>query len=289
MRETPANMAESNEIAKRRAAVMEELARNRERVGDLYASADMQRIYRQLRAATFPSDSAILHKQRTLRELRERKLLDETLLRKAPAVYVGSGFDFEYPVLMGARRVMLVDPILSDERARKLLIERVEQISPVTETAGEVHFEMEFEPGEKETVTLEIRPEMYGGLPTMPHTVALTERFESFQTDEPISLLLGFRTEGMDIDTDPKMMDQIAPGGIVIADHMSSQYLHTLSDEEKARLLHNLDGWDIRAVHASLQQYWDKLGFDFVPLQSEGDSYHYTCLRKKLISEGTET
>ena len=284
MRETPDCAGQRDEIARARSAMQEikdAVQRNKDRVGDMYASMDMQRFYRQLQAATFPAERAVLHKQEVLHELRGRKLLDETLLRQFPAIYVGSGIDFEYPVLMGARRVMLVDPILSDEKARQTLIQRVGQVVPVTETEREVHFEIDFESGKTEAVILEIHPEIYGGLPDMPHMKNQAAHFASFQTDEPIALLLGFRTEGMDIDTDFKIMEQIVPGGIVLADHMSSQYLHELSDAEKGELFHDSDHYDIRAICGSLQRYWQRRGFDFVPLQFEGDSYHYTCLRKR--------
>ncbi len=267
------------EFERKRNLTREALQKNIAGISDIYRSSDMQKMFRQLNAATFPRDGAILHKQRILFELRERKLIDENLLRQAPAVYAGSGIDFEYPVLMGARRVIMVDPIFSDERARADLINRISQIAEVTEASEELCFEVSFDSEEKEIVTLLIRPEIFGN-PTLPHVEAERNRFQSFSFEGSISLLLGFRTEGADIDTDPTILGHMLPGGVVLADHMSSRYLQSLSEDDKGHLFRNVFP-DIVAIHESLKGYWIKQGFDFIPLVSEGEGYNYTLLKKK--------
>jgi len=268
-----------NRIEQTKSAVQMNIAR----VANIFESRDLQRIFQQLDTSTAPKDGAILRKQQNILEIRERGLLDEELLKQALAVYAGSGLDFEYPLLLGARQVIMVDPMFGDERNRAALIERISRIAKVTESTEGLQFEIEFVPGNKELVTLTLRPEMFGAS-NLPHNVARAEQLRHFSPGKPLSLLLGFRTEGADIDSDPDVLDKILPGGAVLADHASGNYLKSLTKEEKYQFIYMSDHFDVADLHASLQKYWAEQGFDFVPLKSEGDSYHYTFLKKRDTS-----
>lgn len=85
-----------------------------QKIGAIFTTPKTRKAFEQIDAATVPRKGAIEHKKRTVIEVREKKLIDQEVLKNNPTVYVGAGIDFEYPLSLGAREIILVDPVLKD-------------------------------------------------------------------------------------------------------------------------------------------------------------------------------
>ena len=95
-------------------------------------------------------------------EVLKQKLLSVEILRNNPLVYLGSGFDVEYPLALGAHKIIMVDPIFSEEDACEEVRSRIEDLglSGVTRDNKTITFEFNFGDGH-ESVSVDLIPEEY--------------------------------------------------------------------------------------------------------------------------------
>ncbi len=92
----------------------------------------------------------------------EKRLVSGELLRQHPLIYIGSGTDVEYPLALGGRSILMVDPIFGHEEARQELIEKIRKIvaenSVIEDTA--INFKFDFGEG-PENVRVEMVAQHY--------------------------------------------------------------------------------------------------------------------------------
>lgn len=146
-----------------------------QKIEAIFTTPETRKAFEQIDAATMPRKGAIEHKKRTVIETREKNLIDQEVLKNNPTVYVGAGIDFEYPLSLGAREIILVDPVLKDPSAIQKLKERVKAITgaePSEISDAEIQFKLN-----NEDVSIKFAPVLYGS----PETVA---RMQGGEEDE---------------------------------------------------------------------------------------------------------
>ena len=290
----------------------------------LFVLPELRKAFNQIDAATMPRKEAIKHKKAVILEIKRKNLIDKEVLKNYWTVYVGSGTDFEYPFLLGARSIVLVDPGFQLESE----IEKVRQ--KVKFMAGEKYIEVsdhEFKftcnLGEgDEIVTIKIDAALYGSPEVLEHVQAedegetierlrvaleadpdddfissdIKEQFRTktgifapdylpvkikkisrFQPPGHIALLLGYRTGMTNLDDDTEAMTKLVPGGYILADNMFASFIDSVSDQERDEFL-----WadSPRKPIELMRGKWKEKGYEFIPLEVEGDNYHYTFLKK---------
>lgn len=118
--------------------------------------------YAHIDAATGNKDAAIAQKRAFVVDIRADRLIDEEFLVRRPTIYVGSGYDIEYPLCLGSRNIMMVDPILQDPVFRTAVEGRVSTIiTHQPEWIGDgLQFKFDFGKGE-EDVLITFHPELF--------------------------------------------------------------------------------------------------------------------------------
>ncbi len=111
---------------------------------------------------TMPRGAKREMKRGIVLELLKQGILSSEVLKNNPLVYIGSGTDVEYPLALGGRHIIMVDPILEDEEAVQELVTRVENLTKesVDRDRSRVTFTFDFGDG-KEPVVVELVPKAY--------------------------------------------------------------------------------------------------------------------------------
>lgn len=148
-------------------------------------------------------------KKNTALELIARVVTPE-LLKSHPLVYIGSGSDVEYPLVLGARDIVLIDPVFRSPDAAGTIAARVEQLTSVQPHIEEntISFEFEFEQGKPEPVCVTLIPESY------PVHEAETERV--LPPDAGYIVLFASKSIDTVVRPDEYMLQRLAPGGAII-------------------------------------------------------------------------
>lgn len=255
-----------------------------EKIDSLFPSSDLCRSVNSINSLSADPEVAIVHKQRTAIEIRERKLLEDKILSEGATIDVASGTDIAYPLSLGSRHIVMVDPIFADDVAKEEVKQVVSSITGELpqETASGLEFAFDFGDG-GETVRVEFSPAIYGSQETYERVAPTTdkkaqdwqeliaelegcekdgkldkiiagqsvfdgimipiqpevaqrfknregefapdytpplpqERPKRFHTDQPVAMLLGFRTTGIELLDDKDAARRILKGGYVLTE-----------------------------------------------------------------------
>ncbi len=130
-----------------------------------FASPNQRNAFRTMTLTSFddPLAEELLHyKKGVVLDLRKRKLIDQDILQNHPTVYLGSGIDIEYPLCLGARKIILVDPVFTDQNVREDVLKKIAQMTgeePVSVSKNTFSFIFDFGNGrEQATVMFEQEP-----------------------------------------------------------------------------------------------------------------------------------
>lgn len=302
-----------------------------QKIESLFPTLEARKAFERIDATTIPRKGAIEHKKRTVVEVREKNLIDQEVLKNNPTVYVGAGIDFEYPLSLGARDIILVDPVLKEPTAVQKLKERVRAITgtdPNEVSETEIQFQLN-----DENVSIKFAPALYGSpetvarmqggeedereaverlkreIETNPNDPFISdqvkeayktktgkfapgyvstpkEKLPRFSPPEKIGMILGFRTTGIDIDDDKESMEKLVNGGYVLVDNAFSSFLQQVSEEEMNDYMYS--GAPKKPIEI-MQKKWQERGYDFIPLENEGEGYQYTFIRKNLPPSSAES
>lgn len=253
-------------------------------------SIDLQRAFASMSAETTPKVDAIDYKRRIVQEVTTRNLLPIDILREYPTVYVCSGLDIEYPLLLGARKIVMVDPIFEDEAELSSLQERLKGITQSDIQVDSDTFSFEFDFGEgRENVDVSCAGVLYSRqgtesfremLSAIPRSKTLDlgppqREFQYFKPPAVIGMLLGFRTApGADIDDNEEALSRLIKGGVILVDSSLNIGMKALDGGNDFA-----PGHEKRKIERIRSAYEQK-GLEFVELETEGDNINYTFVRK---------
>ncbi|MEA3355310.1 MAG: hypothetical protein U9Q63_02370 [Patescibacteria group bacterium] len=199
-----------------------------------FPSAMLEVAYNSIDANTSQRRKAIKAKKLIVKEIWEKDFINLEILRQYTAVYFASGNDIEYPLCLGARKLMLVDPKFKYNTDVQEVINKINQITEeevrVIEEEGNPIVEFQFDFGKgQEKVSVEFSPTFYAAkLVKESHKRATDllgsgsdhgqQKYDTFNISEPIGLLMGFRSHGVRAEQAQNVVNQVVPGGYVLTD-----------------------------------------------------------------------
>lgn len=138
------------------------------------------------------------------------RLQQEGIVQREKTEYVGSGVDVEYPLLLGSRNLILVDPILQDKKSSTKVSERVRRFDPEAQEIKEdgsltIHFLFDFGNG-KEKTSVQVLPQFFQSLPKQ----------------EPIGVLITYCLGPNNIFSYPKLLKSVVERGYILTNEYSS-------------------------------------------------------------------
>ncbi len=250
-----------------------------ERIRSLLPSEDLQKAFGAIKAQTMSLfNLAVLEKQQNVLEVREKGIPNEAVMKEFPLVYVGSGTDIEYPLSLGSRNVLMVDPFLGDPKGIESLRRKITALSGanVTEDSGRFRFMFDFGAA-KEEVSITVDPRVYakGG---DDHV----EQKERFTPPAEIGGLLAFQSG--DPTEDLETVNCIVPGGLILSNRWAERFVMEFFAAEPG-LQEYFTSAPIDEKRTILDGIYTSKGFESVHLESFGDSYSSTLLRKMQANE----
>lgn len=244
------------------------------------------------------SERARRSKRQFVLILQERELLPLTILRENWTVYTCSHIDVRLPLLIGSRKIELVDPCFRDLNCVMTVIDIIERITDqrVTATLQGMKFNFDFgngpEPVEVRCKAQVYQPNAAGGKVPSPWKAEMMQTVQgnssrrfadhqglpSYSANEPIGILLGFANYGITFDSNQQVTGRLVKGGFIIALPGPYEELD-LSQEQFATLgLLSKPIWE----EAVTNLYQEEGRYDFISLGSTfEDDALYSFLRKR--------
>ncbi len=230
-----------------------------EKAAQILPTIDLKLAYQSMYAATMPSIGALNHKRRIIEEMREHSPVPEleNILKQKELVYPGSGHDIEYPLLLGARSIRMVDPGFNEESSKESMLQKLQKLShfkQVNDTTVTADFDFGKGP---EQITIHIDDSYYGS-----DIGNSEESIKSFRLNpEDTSALIGFASAGP-LDRDEQVLESMKSGTYVIdAAHFPTimNVLETGGVEDQ-KLISEYSQQEIKDAY-------NKLGFEYIPSQ----------------------
>lgn len=269
-------------------------------------SPDQQRALERMRAVTLNNNPhALSDKHRIVAEVNAYGHMPIALLRQYPSLYVGSHVDVCYGLLLGARKLIMLDPLFRDVSSLMTVIDIIEAITgekvrtSVRDQA--LHFTFDFGEGDEEASVLCLGKKLVideltgteGEVRTLDHRTShrsqqnSSKAYASFEgvpeyvPDEPLAMALSFNAMGNLIGFNQAVLAAIVPGGIILTNDYGTDVLDV--DIVTSLMIVTAretspEGWSelMRVV------YENDGRFTFVPLERQRRSMAYTFLEKRL-------
>lgn len=211
---------------------------------ELLTAPELYNAFKNIDAATGNQIGAIVHKKSLIIESIEKNLFNQEILANYPTVYLGSGIDFEYPLCLGAKKIILSDPILSEQDTITKIKNRILLIG-INNLIEQTDKDFEFNIGNK-SFNIKLSPEYFSH--NTGHDVDLTgindfisnrqigkmaknsteeppknlttekkHQYTSLSLPEQVGMALTFCPQYINVAT-PELTDKIVKGGYVFAD-----------------------------------------------------------------------
>ena len=138
-------------------------------------------------------------------------LTESSTIAHYPAIYIGSGLDLEFPLVLNARHIVMIDPCFAVEKNRQTILKKVleygSEAKPIRMiTAWHHHIEFNFDSGrgpEKTTVDLFARS------------------FADYRSILPIGYIIEFNSILNHSLFKANLLERLLIGGLVINNHES--------------------------------------------------------------------
>lgn len=176
---------------------------------DIFVSGERLAAFEGITTNTMPIDKKTSMKKGIAAEVAKREIIPELVLKEFPVVYIGSGTDVEYPLVLGGRHIVMIDPIFKDERARQEVIEKIVKLikeNPVT-SPEVITFQFDFGKG-KENVEIKLIPESY----------SIEDGKEVGLLPDKVGVLILFASQGPkgSVRIDDNMKGKVVNGGCIL-------------------------------------------------------------------------
>jgi len=177
-------------------------------------SDDRINAYDSLDAFTGFRKAKIEQKKGIVAEILKNELLSEEVLKNYPTVYLGSCVDIEYPLTIGARDIVLVDPGFVDPKWQEGVVERLKRITKTEPVIEENLITVSFDFGKgKETVRIVLVPKFFA-------LSSENQKEDNYKLPDQIGNIILFASQGPSgvIGVNEEMKKRVVSGGIIIAD-----------------------------------------------------------------------
>jgi len=210
---------------KKAAAILASLTPDR--VAAALPSEHLRQAFARIESATGTiANLATLRKREAIINIRERSLINETITKSAPLVYLGAGTDIEYPLTLGAREIVMVDPIFTEQRFIDSVKGRIGAIAGEVRVAadGALQFQFDFGNG-PEPVIVRLCASAYGESGQIAGSSV-----KAFEPPEKIGMFLTF--QGPDATSDKESFERLVEGGYVLSNAPLSYMGEAFSESE---------------------------------------------------------
>lgn len=268
---------------RRRKSFAERLAEDRkhireqtspERVNRIMPTENLRRVLSSIEAKSLPPDISAGMKKLIALETRERGLLDDRLLREYPTVYIGSGIDVEYPLALGARKLVMLDPSLDSERAGLVTKKLRGYVSDVEENGSECRFQFDFGSGPEE-VSVTLAPDVFVDGADFRKEPDGPDRFVP---PERVGMFLCYQS--VEPSQDPEAFERLVSGGYVVS-NFSLASLHAKYFESHPSPTYD----EFIAAHRTPGEAYADIyranGLEPLTLSCEADNSQFVFLRKR--------
>lgn len=222
-----------------------------ERISRLLSTPDMRKAFGTMRAETSGPD-ATKEKQRAILDFLETGLSDCAALSTLPTVYIGSGYDFEYPLLLGARQIRMVNPDLNIERLEERVASVVDKAA-LQRNGQTFRFPFDFGQG-TELVEIGVDSAYYGGT---------DEQLPKAQLPNQIGMVIGYASG--DFLKDLSIFKNIVSGGYIFEGTATRLLMASLSDEKLGSYLNEVKSGQITSPQDLVRRIWSDEGYDVLP------------------------
>ncbi|MBU0648179.1 hypothetical protein KJ855_03285 [Patescibacteria group bacterium] len=137
--------------------------------------------------------------------------IENTSINKFPALYIGSNLDLEFPLLLQARKIIMIDPCHKDKKNISLLINKAQQYDPkntdykeISPKHSNLQFDFDFGRG-KERAKVDI----------------FAEKYEDYEPILPLGYIIEFNTKLNHTLCKPEILEKLVIGGLIINNHES--------------------------------------------------------------------
>lgn len=254
-----------------------------ERINASLPTEHLRKAFSGIKAATLSiANLSALGKKEDVLKIRERSLIDEGVFADAPLVYLGSGVDVEYPLTLGARDIIMVDPIFEEKRYLEDLRRRIESLvgECSVESDRSLIFQFDFGHG-PERVRVKPDPRPYEDRERRGTESASEEGKSgaSFFPPEKIAMLLAF--QGPDVTKDRKTFERLVPGGYIFSNRDPLPYIWK-AIETDSTLCDRFTNGEVKEKRRIIDEINRKNGFE--PIDLSEDDYLSTFVRKQTRS-----
>lgn len=184
--------------------------RTRDEKMALLGSEDRVRALDAITTTTLPCIQKGEMKKGVVLAVAEKNLISQEVLRRHPLVNIGSGTDIEYPLAVGGRIIIMVDPILEKESIQGEVVEKIEKLisEKTTRQGNKIFFNFDFGNG-KESTSVE--------LVNKPYPIKDREIGDYDLPDDTGAIIL-FASQGPGgrVKTDEAMTSKLVDGGLMI-------------------------------------------------------------------------
>lgn len=227
-------------------------------------------------------DASLMERGKALKvalasEINRRGLLETALVREHTTAHICSNTDFVLPLLLGARRIDLIDPILNDPAKLTLIEEQLRNVAGEVERIdNQFSAHIDFGQG-KELVHITCLAQRlispHDIEPTNPAALKpdqLEEAFgwskpstEVYTPSGPLGLILGYNSYSVRVSDNPQLTNNLVPGGYIL----NLETLDGLPDWEA--ILNTMPESEEFLDHWLVQQYEKDGNYRYIPLETD--------------------
>jgi hypothetical protein len=180
--------------------------------------------------STLPRAQRIREKKGIVSEVISRHLLPDELLRTHSAVYLGSGTDIEYPLALGCRNIVMIDPILETSGAVDEIVSRIRSIllteASLIRNQQNMTFDCDFGGG-PEVVTVQLDGRRFEPSATAGDIAAVGPI-------KRVGLILCFAAQGPhgEVEVPKELVSRVVDGGFMLVNHQLHHLSSTTNEPE---------------------------------------------------------
>ncbi len=244
-----------------------------ERINNLLPSDDLRKAFKSITASTISMfNLAVLEKQQNVLEIRERNIANEKILKDFPTVYIGAGIDIEYPLSLGSRNIIMVDPSLKEIYLIEELRQKIRNLSEEVPREDQNHFYFKFDFGKgKEDTVITIDPRIYAN-----EDNAAIDRVDRFMPPDKIGTILAFQSENP--AQNRETIEHLLPDGLILTNRLPAGFANEYFDAqpEQQELFSNAT---LNGKRKMFDSVYKTKGFESIQLESFNG--FQTLLRKE--------
>ncbi|MBU0648290.1 hypothetical protein KJ855_03875 [Patescibacteria group bacterium] len=161
------------------------------------------------------------HKRFAALNMWNQGMIDHEVMKKYPCIYTGSGEDIEFPLALGARKIVMLDfDFANDPRLRENVFKNITRVTDKMPEVREdcMSFEFDFGKG-KEKVEVRLESKKYGNIPfegnREPEYDKSFVRAEQYELPDKIGMVLGALSM-CHVYNDERVWDNLVDGGVAI-------------------------------------------------------------------------